>query len=45
LSRRLPVLPEYWERVIVERDIVLIDRRSNRVLDIIEDIIDLASGR
>jgi hypothetical protein len=31
--------------VIIERDIVLIDRRSNRILDIIEDIIDLASGR
>jgi hypothetical protein len=45
LSRRLPRLPEYWERVIIERDIVLLDRRSNRVLDIIEDIIDLASGR
>jgi hypothetical protein len=45
LSRRLPRLPEYWERVIIDRDIVLIDRRSNRVLDIIEDIIDLASGR
>jgi hypothetical protein len=45
LSRRLPRLPEYWERVIIERDIVLIDRRSNRILDIIEDIIDLASGR
>src|SRR5574341_1906500 len=45
LSRRLPRLPEYWERVMLDRDIVLIDRRSNRVLDIIEDIIDLASGR
>ena len=45
LSYRLPRLPEHWERVIVERDIVLIDRRTNRVLDIIEDIIDLASGR
>lgn len=45
LSSRLPRLPEYWERVIIERDIVLIDRRNNRVLDIIEDIIDLASGR
>jgi hypothetical protein len=45
LTRRLPRLPEHWERVIIERDIVLIDRRSNRILDIIEDIIDLASGR
>jgi hypothetical protein len=45
LTLRLPRLPEHWERVIIERDIVLIDRRSNRVLDIIENIIDLASGR
>lgn len=45
LSYRLPRLPEHWERVIIERDIVLIDRRTNRILDIIEDIIDLASGR
>jgi len=45
LSHRLPRLPEHWERVIVERDIVLIDRRSNRILDIIENVIDLVSGR
>lgn len=45
LDRRLPRLPEYWERVVVERDIVLIDRRSNRILDIIEDVIDLVKGR
>lgn len=45
LDRRLPRLPEHWERVILERDIVLIDRRTNRILDIIEDVIDLVSGR
>lgn len=45
LDRRLPRLPEHWERVILERDIVLIDRRSNRVLDIIEDVIGLVTGR
>jgi hypothetical protein len=44
LDRRLPRLPEYYERVILERDIVLIDRRSNRILDIIEDVIDLVTG-
>ena len=44
LDRRLPRLPEYYERVILERDIVLIDRRSNRILDIIEDVIGLVTG-
>jgi hypothetical protein len=45
LDRRLPRLPEYWERVVVEQDIVLIDRRTNRILDIIENVIDLVNGR
>ncbi|MEX0805205.1 MAG: hypothetical protein WD688_18065 [Candidatus Binatia bacterium] len=43
LDRRLPRLPEYWERVIVERHVVLLDRRTNRILDIIENIIGLAT--
>jgi hypothetical protein len=29
----------------LERDIVLIDRRTNRILDIIEDVIGLVTGR
>jgi hypothetical protein len=45
LDRRLPRLPEYWERVIVERDVILLDRRTNRILDIIEDVIALATGQ
>ena len=45
LDRRLPRLPEYWERVILERDIILIDRRTNRILDLIENIIGLATGQ
>ena len=45
LDRRLPQLPDYWERVVLERDVILIDRRSNRILDIIEDIIALATGQ
>ena len=45
LDRRLPRLPEHWERVILDRDIILVDRRTNRILDIIEDVIDLVSGR
>ena len=45
LHGRLPRLPEYYERVILERDVILVDRRTNRVLDIIEDVIDLVAGR
>jgi hypothetical protein len=45
LDRRLPRLPEQWERVILERDIILVDRRTNRILDIIENVIGLATGR
>jgi len=45
LHYRLPRLPDYWERIIVERDIVLIDRRTNRILDIIENVIDLVQDR
>ena len=45
LDRQLPRLPDSWERVIVERDIVLIDRRTNRILDIIEDVLALATGQ
>lgn len=45
LDHRLPRLPEHWERVILDRDIVLVDRRTNRILDIIEDVIDLVKGR
>jgi hypothetical protein len=39
LNRQLPPLPEHWERVIVERDVILFDRRTNRILDIIENVI------
>ena len=45
LDRRLPRLPEYWERVILEHDVILVDRRTNRVLDIIENVIGLMTGR
>jgi hypothetical protein len=44
LEQRLPRLPEYWERVILERDIILVDRRTQRILDIIENVIGLAQG-
>ena len=45
LDRQLPKLPEYLERVIVERDIILLDRRTNRILDIIENVIAIATGQ
>lgn len=45
LDRRLPRLPQYWERVVLERDVILIDRRTNRILDIIENIVLLATGQ
>ena len=45
LDRRLPRLPDYWERVVLEKDVILIDRRSNRILDIIENVIALATGQ
>ncbi len=45
LDARLPRLPDYWERVILERNVILIDRRTQRILDIIENVIGLATGR
>ena len=45
LDSRLPPLPEIWERVILEHNVILIDRRTNRILDIIENVIGLATGR
>jgi len=45
LDRQLPQLPDYWERVVLENDVILIDRRSNRILDIIEDVIAIATGQ
>ena len=45
LEARLPRLPEYWERVILQEHVVLVDRRTQRILDIIENVIGLATGR
>jgi len=44
LNARLPRLPDSWERVILERDVILLDQRSNRILDIIENVIGVATG-
>ena len=45
LDHRLPRLPDNWQRVVVERDVILLDRRTNRILDIIENVIDIVSGQ
>jgi hypothetical protein len=45
LDRRLPRLPENWARVVLDRDVILIDRRTNRILDIIENVIDIVTGQ
>lgn len=45
LEGRLPRLPDHWERVILERDIILVDRRTERILDIIENVIGLTQER
>jgi hypothetical protein len=44
LNAQLPRLPDYWERVILDRDVILVDQRSNRILDIIENVIGVATG-
>jgi hypothetical protein len=44
LDARLPRLPDSWERVILERDVILVDRRSNTILDILENVIGVARG-
>jgi hypothetical protein len=44
LDRRLPRLPDHWDRVILERNVILIDRRTERILDIIENVIGLIHG-
>jgi hypothetical protein len=39
LDRQLPVLPSGYGRVIVGRDVVLLDRRSQTILDIIREVV------
>jgi hypothetical protein len=44
LERRLPTLPDFWERVILEQHVILIDRSTERILDIIENVVALATA-
>lgn len=39
LERRLPPRPAKYRRVVVDNDIVLIDAATNKVLDILEDVV------
>ncbi|MBI2358589.1 MAG: hypothetical protein HYV04_06735 [Deltaproteobacteria bacterium] len=45
LEVRLPRIPEIWGRVILGPHVILIDRRTARILDIIENVIGLATER
>lgn len=38
LERQLPAIPEIWVRVILGGNILLLDRRSNLILDLIENV-------
>lgn len=45
LEVRLPGIPDIWGRVILGRHVILIDRRTHRILDIIENVIGLVTER
>jgi hypothetical protein len=36
LERRLPVIPRIWVRVVLGRHVILLERRTNRILDFFE---------
>jgi len=39
LNAKLPTLPEGYQRVIVGRDLVLLDRRTHTILDIMREVV------
>lgn len=45
LEIRLPEIPDTWERVVLGPDVILIDRRTARILDIIENVIGIITER
>ena len=45
LDLRISQLGVTIEGSVLERDVILIDRRTNRILDIIENIAALATGQ
>ena len=38
---RLPRMPEIWSPVILGRHVILLDRRTQRILDILENVVGL----
>ncbi len=45
LERRLPRIPEIWRRVILGQRVILLDRRTSRILDIMENVAGLMTNR
>lgn len=45
LEQRLPRIPEIWRRVILGRHVILLDRRTSRILDIIENVVGLITDQ
>ncbi len=45
LERQLPSIPSIWERIILGRQVILLDRRTSRILDIIEDVAGLMTDQ
>lgn len=41
LVHRLPRIPEIWSPVILGRHVILLDRRTQRILDVIENVVGL----
>lgn len=39
LDRQLPPLPDNYRRVIVAQDAIILDRRTQRILDVIHDVV------
>jgi hypothetical protein len=45
LEKRLPGIPDIWGRVVLGRKVILVDKRSSRILDIIENVAGLMTGQ
>lgn len=45
LERRLPQIPEIWRRVVLGSHVILLDQRTSRILDIIENVVGLVTDQ
>src|SRR5213593_1792669 len=45
LESRLPGIPDIWGRVVLGRRVILLDKRTNRILDIIQNVAGLMTGQ